>query len=50
MTPILDTAGMDDNYGAVIGLDVIDRGYAGAMTDSDGTVICDSDGSILIIH
>lgn len=50
MSPILDTAGMDDNYGAVIGLDVIDRGYAGAMTDSDGAVICDSDGSILIIH
>lgn len=50
MSPVLDTAGMDDNYGAVIGLDVIDRGYAGAMTDSDGAVICDSDGSILIIH
>ena len=42
---------MDKNYGAVIGLDVKDRGYAGALTDaSDGAVFCDADGAVLIIH
>ena len=49
--PTLPTAKMDNNYGAVIGLDVIDRGYAGAFTDAaDGAVFCDADGSVLIIH
>ena len=49
--PIIETTKMDSNYGAVIGLDVVDRGYAGAFTDAaDGAVFCDADGSVLIIH
>lgn len=50
--PTIPTSKMDNNYGAVIGLDVIDRGYAGAFTDAtDSAVICDAlDGAVLIIH
>lgn len=50
-SPVIPTTKMDNNYGAVIGLDVVDRGYAGAFTDAaDGAVFCDADGSVLIIH
>lgn len=49
--PAIPTAKMNNNYGAIIGLDVVDRGYAGAFTDNaDGAVFCDADGSVLIIH
>lgn len=49
--PTIPTTAMDKNYGAIIGLDVKDRGYAGAFTDAaDGAVFCDADGSVLIIH
>lgn len=48
--PTLSTAKMDKNYGAVIGLDVVDRGGAAALVDADGSVFIDADGSILIIH
>lgn len=51
ISPVIPTSKMDNNYGAVIGLDVVDRGYAGAFTDAaDGAVFCDADGSVLIIH
>lgn len=51
ISPVISTTKMDNNYGAVIGLDVADRGYAGAFTDAaDGAVFCDADGSVLIIH
>lgn len=52
INPTIPTAKMDNNYGAVIGLEVIDRGYAGAFTDTaDSAVICDAlDGAVLIIH
>lgn len=51
ISPVIPTAKMDNNHGAVIGLDVVDRGYAGAFTDAaDGAVFCDADGSVLIIH
>ena len=50
-SPVIPTTKLDNNYGAVIGLDVVDRGYAGAFTDAaDGAVFCDADGSVLIIH
>ncbi len=50
-SPVIPTTKMDKNYGEVIGLDVVDRGYAGAFTDAaDGAVFCDADGSVLIIH
>ena len=49
--PTIPTTAMDKNYGAVIGLDVKDRGYAGAFTDAaDSAVFCDADGAVLIIH
>lgn len=51
ISPTIPTAKMDNNHGAVIGLDVVDRGYAGAFTDAaDGAVFCDAGGSVLIIH
>lgn len=51
VNPIIETTKMDDNYGAVVGLDVVDRGNAGAFTDAaDGAVFCDADGAVLIIH
>lgn len=50
-SPVIPTTKMNKNYGAVIGLDVVDRGYAGAFTDAaDGAVFCDADGAVLIIH
>lgn len=50
-SPIISTTPMDNNYGAVLGLDVIDRGSAGAFTDAaDAAVFVDADGSVLIIH
>ena len=50
-SPVIPTTKLDKNYGAVIGLDVVDRGYAGAFTDAaDGAVFCDADGAVLIIH
>lgn len=50
-SPVIPTTKIDNNYGAVIGLNVVDRGYAGAFTDAaDGAVFCDADGSVLIIH
>lgn len=51
INPVISTEKMDDNYGGVIGLDVIDRGYAGAFTDAaDDAVVCDAEGAVLIIH
>lgn len=51
INPTISTTKMDNNHGAVIGLDVVDRGYAGAFTDAaDNAVICDGDGKVLIIH
>lgn len=51
ISPVIPTDKMDENYGGVIGLDVIDRGCAGAFVDAaDSAVICDADGSVLIIH
>lgn len=48
---VISTSTMDMAYGAVVGLDVVDRGYAGAWADgTDDSVFCDADGSILIIH
>ena len=48
--PIIPTSKMDNTHGAVMGLDVIDRGGAAALVDADGAVIIDADGNILIIH
>lgn len=48
--PIIPTSKMDNTHGAVMGLDVIDRGGAAALVDADGAVITDADGNILIIH
>lgn len=51
ISPIIPTDKMDENYGGVIGLDVIDRGYAGVFVDAaDSAVMCDADGAVLIIH
>lgn len=49
MTPIISTSAMSDNYGAVLGLDVVDAGPLCAMEDSDGAVFEDGDGNIILI-
>lgn len=46
----LSTSRMDDLYGGVIGLDVIDRGPVGPLVDSTGALMTDSSGAIFIIH
>lgn len=49
--PVIPTSAMDSHYGAVIGLDIKDRGYAGAFIDAaDSAVLLDADGAVLIIH
>jgi hypothetical protein len=50
LTPTISTSPMDNSYGAVIGLDVVDRGAAAAWSDADGNVICDADGNVILIH
>lgn len=51
MNPVINTDKMDSTYGAVMGLDVVDRGKAGALTDvADGKALLDGDGALLIIH
>lgn len=50
-SPAIPTTKFDSNYGAVIALDVIDRGYAAAFVDNtDSAVMCDADGAVLILH
>lgn len=51
MNPVVKTDRMDSAYGAVMGLDVVDRGKAGALADAtDGKTLLDGDGALLIIH
>lgn len=51
LNPVIPTRALSEAYGAVLGLDVKDRGYYGAFEDAaDNAILCDSDGSILIIH
>lgn len=49
MNPVIGTEKMDSARGAVMGLDVVDRGKAGAWADGEA-VFTDTDGAILIIH
>lgn len=49
MNPVIGTEKMDSALGAVMGLDVVDRGKAGAWADGNA-VFTDTDGAILIIH
>lgn len=51
VNPAIATESFDNTYGAVIGLDVKDRGYIGALVDNtDGYVLADAEGDILVIH
>ena len=50
MNPTIPTAALSQIYGAVIGLDVIDRGPWASMEDADGVVFEDGDGNVLLIH
>lgn len=49
MNPVISTEKMDSALGAVVGLDVVDRGKAGAWADGEA-VFTDAGGAILIIH
>jgi len=50
MNVTIPTAALSQLFGAVIGLDVIDRGPVAAMEDGDGVVFEDGDGNVLLIH
>lgn len=50
MAPTISTSAMSQLYGAVIGLDVVDRGPWKAMEDGNGKVIVDGNGKVIIIH
>ena len=49
VSPVLSTSAMNQQYGAVYGLDVKDCGPTCAWEDSDGYVFEDSDGKVLLI-
>lgn len=48
--PAIPTDKMSATAGAVLGLDMVDRGPVCAWEDSDGTLLTDGDGAILLIH
>ena len=50
MNPTIPTAALSQIYGAVIGLDVIDRGPWASMEDADGVVFEDGSGNLILIH
>lgn len=50
MNPTIPTAALSQIYGAVIGLDVIDRGPWASMEDADGVVFEDGSGNFILIH
>lgn len=50
MSPIISTSALSQIYGAIIGLDVIDRGAWASWEDSDGVVFEDGDGYLILIH
>lgn len=47
--PTIPTAAMNSTYGAVIGLDVKDRGAACAWEDGDGKIFCNGSGEVIIV-
>lgn len=51
LAPSIPTKAMDNLYGAVLGLDVVDRGFIGAVTDASGTVFIDNaDGKVIVMN
>ncbi|MFA5651065.1 MAG: hypothetical protein WC914_07975, partial [Proteiniphilum sp.] len=48
-SPEVSTGPLDDVLGAVLAVDVIDRGPLLPMEDSDGKILADSNGKILLI-
>lgn len=50
MNATIPTTALSQQFGAVIGLDVVDRGPWAAMEDADGAVFVDGDDNIIIIH
>ena len=50
MNSTIPTAALSQIYGAVIGLDVIDRGPWASMEDADGVVFEDGSGNLILIH
>ena len=49
-SPTLPTSKIVNEHGMVLGLDVVDAGPEAALEDSDGYLIEDSDGSLIICH
>lgn len=50
-SPVLSTEKMTELYGGVYGIDLVDRGAIGAITDNtDGAVMVDAGGNIMVGH
>ncbi len=50
VSPILPTSKIVSELGMVLGLDVVDAGPIGALEDSDGKLVEDSDGSLILVQ
>jgi hypothetical protein len=46
----LSTGFISTTYGCVLGVELLDRGPLAPWADSDGKVLVDSDGAILVIN
>lgn len=49
-SPVLPTSKIVNEHGMVLGIDVQDAGAIGALEDSDGYLIEDSDGSLILVQ
>lgn len=49
-TAVISTKYLSNEYGAIVSLEIVDRGGLCAWVDSDGYYITDSDGNILLLN
>lgn len=47
--PVLKTDMMNDTLGGMVGLDVVDRGPAGAWADTDGSLFVTANDELILI-
>lgn len=50
VSPTLPTSKIVNEHGMVLGLDVVDAGPIGALEDSDGKLVEDADGSLILVQ
>lgn len=49
-SPVIPTSHLNNVFGAVVGLDVLDPGPACCWEDNDGAVFTDGDGNVILIN